>query len=883
MAKFLLIDGSSLIHRAFYALPLLTTKQGQFTNGVYGFAMMLNRMIKEQQPDYLLVCFDKSRVTFRTEIAADYKGTRAETPNELRGQFELVKEYLDALAVAWIELDRYEADDLLGTFAKEGKAAGFDCVIFSGDKDVLQLIEPQVGICLTKKGITEIECWDSTRVMEKYGLTPKQLIDLKSLMGDASDHISGVPGVGEKTALKLLAQFHDLDSLYEQIEQVENEKLRQKLIDNKDLAYQSKALATICRDIPLEINWAQYAMRERDGEQYLEICKRLEFKSLVKEAETMVQKKAPVAVPFQEDLPWAVASSALLSAEGSPSIGDVMGQIKKKGKFTFHLQWQGVVVEGKITDCGIALPDGQYYCLDLKDINTFAELFADPQIAKRTANAKESIMLLAKHGIQIKNLCGDVMIAAYLLQPSESEYVLDDLARQYEVKELPLVQTQDCAYYALLTDRLSYILEEKIASCGMDRLYHTVEMPLCAVLAVMELSGVKVDRQKLRQMSKDLQEHLDQLVKEIYQLAGHEFNLNSPKQLGYVLFEEMQIPAVKKTKTGYSTDSEVLEQLAKDFEIAAKLLDYRAYAKLKSTYTDSLDKLINPQTGKVHTTFKQTVTTTGRLSSVEPNLQNIPIRMELGKKLRQVFVAENENHLLLAADYNQIELRVLAHISQEPKLIQAFLDGEDIHTRTASEVLGVAPSDITSDMRRQAKAVNFGIVYGISDYGLSRNLGISRRQAQDYIDLYFERYPGVLRYQKESIKSGEELGYVSTLLGRRRYLPDLRSSNFNLRSFAQRMAINTPIQGTAADIIKIAMVNIYKQMLKQNLRSKMILQVHDELIFDVPFEEKDTMEHLVQEKMQNALELVVPLTVDLKTGFDWYNMKPSDFNSALVL
>lgn len=884
--KLLLIDGSSLIHRAFYALPLLSNAQGEYTNGVYGFMMMMNRMLRQDKPELAVICLDKSRVTFRNQIAADYKATRKETPAELRGQFELLKEVLPPFGIACEELVGYEADDLLGTLARMGARQGLQVEIFSGDKDVLQLVDKDIHVYLTKKGISETEHWDEEKVIGHYGLTPSQLIDLKALMGDASDNISGVPGVGEKTALKLLHQFGNIENMYQKIDEVENVKLRQKLIDNKEAAFRSRLLATICKEAPLAAPLEKYLYTGPDMERLLPLYKRLQFRALVKELEEQIGKQTRELNREQSLFPetWetqgqGAAGENSFAVLDQKTAGELIKKIRQAGKISLYLQWQGPPLQGDILACGIALPEGESYAFEKAAGNmeavlaVLADVLSDPQISKLTIDSKEAILLLQEYDVKLKGIISDAALAAYLLDPAAASYGLEELCSIYNVPYAAVSGLAGAAQKAAALYPLCGELEQRIASYDMEKLYHDVELPLAAVLAKMEQNGIKVEKAKLEDYSVKLEAEAQRLMSEIYEAAGETFNINSTKQLAYVLFEKMQIPSLKKTKTGYSTDSEVLEELAVTYPIASKILEYRACTKMKSTYADGLRHLIDPQTGKIHTTFKQTVTATGRLSSVEPNLQNIPVRTELGRSFRQVFIPEKESNFLLAGDYNQIELRILAHITGDEKLRQAFYSKEDIHARTAAEVFGLDIKDVTADLRRQAKAVNFGIVYGISDYGLSRDLGISRAQAHDYIQKYFARYPGVALYQKEIIEQGREKGYVSTILGRRRYLPDLASSNFNLRSFAQRMAINTPIQGSAADIIKIAMVNIAGAMEEKGMRSKMLLQVHDELIFDMAPEEREILPLLVRELMEKAVELSVPVTIDMKVGINWYQME----------
>ncbi|NLF80603.1 MAG: DNA polymerase I [Clostridia bacterium] len=887
MKKLLLIDGSSLLHRAFYALPLLSSKEGIFTNAVHGFMMMLNRLLGSQKPDYILVAFDKSRVTFRNQLYAEYKGNRKETPPELRGQFELIKEVLDAAHIHWQETDGYEADDILGTLACQGEKDGFAVEIFSGDRDVFQLIDDNTTVFMTKKGISEIERYDREAIRERYGVTPRQLIEIKGLMGDSSDNIPGVPGVGEKTAIKLITEYGSIDNLYAHLDEIRG-KLAEKLAANRDLAYQSRELAVICRDMPLAADWQEYAYdRNTDFSGLAAIYRKLGMTQLLRSLPAQAasgreeaELKTPITAFDNDERPWPeaggkarpAAAAATLAAPSLADAADIDAFIKAAkaaGTCAIFPRWQPPVVEGHILELGLALADGIALSVTAEQLPKLAALLADPAIAKQTAYSKELRGLLLAHHIELAGVADDIILAAYLLDAMAGSYQPVQLAAEYGLSPAG----ERAIDLAALIPPLAVEMRARLSEQQMLELYEKMELPLSAVLADMERAGVRVEGNKLAEMSGRLAAAAEQYQEEIFAIAGHEFNLNSPKQLGVVLFEELQIPPTKKTKTGYSTNAEVLESLAGEWQIAARILDYRLAAKLRSTYTDGLRQLINPHTGKIHTTFTQTVTATGRLSSLEPNLQNIPIRHELGRRIREVFTADEPEDILLAADYSQIDLRVMAHISRDAKLIEAFRHGEDIHSRTASEVLGIAPEDLTPEQRRQAKAVNFGIIYGISDYGLSRDLGISRAEAGDYIARYFQRYPGVAEYQRRIILEARRSGYVATLCGRRRYLPDLLNRNFNLRSLAERMAINTPIQGTSADIIKLAMIEIADYIRRQGLKSQMILQVHDELIFNVPPAELPEMSNIVKDKMENALRLDVPLTVDVKYGHNWYEME----------
>ncbi|MCR6546290.1 DNA polymerase I [Dehalobacterium formicoaceticum] len=878
MKKFLIVDGNSLIHRAFYALPLLSNAQGQFTNGAYGFTTMFTKILDEEKPDYVVVCFDKDKKTFRTEQFKDYKGQRKPTPAELATQFALVRQIINALNVVYEELDGYEADDIIGAMVKRGEEAGFTNLILTGDKDALQLVSNHSTVLLIRKGISELEPFDEQAIFDKYALKPYQIIDLKGLMGDSSDNIPGVPGVGEKTALKLLHQYQTVEGIYENLEEL-TPKLRSKLAENRQLADLSKDLATIRTDLPLEIDLSRYKSSAPNYEELLKVYRELEFKSLVPgvldrmagelEKPVMSGEKREV-VPRVTVLEDRTSLSNIISSSGTG---------KKLAIYTLH---QGNYFQGDIVALALAFSGEESYVIFLADKEEeekrqiLQTVFSGAPEKKIVYNGKELLVMLARHGVSFSGEFSDVMLGAYLLDPgSSAHYSLEALALEY--LQIPLLAKEqaeeDYGIRVQILWQLSDLLERKLKEQEMEDLYRQVELPLEKILAQMELAGIKVEKAQLEVMSKELEAAITLVRSEIYRQAGEEFNLNSPKQLGVILFEKLGLPPLKKTKTGYSTSAEVLDQLAERHEIVAQILEYRTLAKLKSTYVDGLQPLINPETGKLHTSFNQMVTATGRLSSTEPNLQNIPIRIELGRRIRKVFVPETENNILLAGDYSQIELRVLAHISQDPVLQEAFRADQDIHTRTAAEVFGVPMDQVDGEMRRRAKAVNFGIVYGISDYGLSRDLGIPRHDSKHYIEQYFKRYPGVAAYLEAIVAEAKDKGYVTTLLKRRRYLPDILSSNYNVRSFGERTAMNTPIQGSAADIIKVAMIDVAEFMQSEGYRSKMILQVHDELIFDVLPEELSSLAQGIKSRMEQAISLSVPLKVDLKTGPDWYQME----------
>jgi DNA polymerase-1 len=877
MKKFLIVDGNSLIHRAFYALPLLSNAQGDFTNAAYGFTTMFTKILAEEQPDYVIVCFDKGKVTFRTEQFQDYKGHRKATPPELRPQFPLVKRILAAMNVAFVELEGYEADDLIGTMVQKGEEAGFNNLVLTGDKDALQLVSDRSTVLLIRKGISDLDRYDRQAVLDRYGLEPKQIIDLKGLMGDASDNIPGVPGIGEKTALKLLHRYGTVEGIYEHLNEITS-KLGEKLRENRSLADLSKKLASIECCVPMEIDFSQYQSKLPDYDKLLAIYKELDFKSLIKgilDRMAAANQGTPSVLDEEREEKFSFNQISDIN-----EIREILHEVDKSLSLAIYVTHRGDYFQGDVSSLSFAFSGHDAYAVFEDNMGTesfcavLKMIFQESQLKKIVYNAKELQVMLAHKGIKIREAVSDVMLGAYLLNPGASEYSLESLSLEYLNKALVTRENEveDHARRAQVLLQLNTVIERKIREQGMEKLYREVELPLEMVLAEMEFTGVKVDGDMLKTMSGRLEGAISEISREIYRLAGEEFNINSPKQLGGILFEKLGLPPLKKTKTGYSTNGEVLEHLAERHEIAAKIIEHRMLVKLKSTYVDGMQSLINPQTGKLHTSFNQTVTATGRLSSTEPNLQNIPIRMELGRQIRKVFVPGEKENLLLAGDYSQIELRVLAHISGDLVLQEAFRKDQDIHARTASEVFGVHMEQVDGEMRRRAKAVNFGIIYGISDYGLARELGITRKEAKKYIDSYFARYQGVAEYLRRVVAEAKNTGYVTTILNRRRYLPDIFSSNYNVRSFGERTAMNTPIQGSAADIIKVAMVNVFNLLKEKGYRSKMILQVHDELIFEVVPEEMKTLAIEIKNLMENAISLDVPLKVDLKWGKDWYQM-----------
>lgn len=870
--KIMIIDGNSLAHRAFYALPLLTNRQGVFTNAVYGFTTMLLKVLKEEQPGYAVVAFDKGK-TFRHERFESYKGQRKPTPQELRPQFPLIHRVLQALKISIMQLEGFEADDLIGTIATQAEQAGYEIIIVTGDRDSLQLVSENITAMITRKGISIMEKYDLQTIQEKYCLQPLQLRDVKGLMGDASDNIPGVPGIGEKTAVKLIQEYGSIENIFINLEEMANKKLAEKIRPYQDQAILSKELGSIACTAPLEIDFSALRLQEPDYSQLLEVLRELEFNSLLKDflgrikaGETdnteAVKTEHCELLTSREEFMKVAACKDINKLAVALSF-DSKNYLKAKA-IAAGLAWE----QGAI---GIRCDDW-----DEADLRQFlAAVFSQPGKEIIIHDLKSCLVFAKKRGISYQSAGCDTMLAAYLLNPSASGYDLTSLSLEHLNQAIVPSEkiAREMAQQARIIWQLNGVLEDKLLSTEMYALYKEVELPLAEVLGEMELNGVKLDQVQLQVMGQKLLLGIEALTEEIYKMAGEEFNINSPKQLAAILFDKLGLPPLKKTKTGYSTNAEVLEELAEKHEIVAKILEYRQLAKLKSTYIDGLLTLIDPHTGKVHTTFNQTITATGRLSSTEPNLQNIPIRLEAGRLLRKAFIPSKPGFLLLAADYSQIELRVLADMSGDPGLIDAFNKDHDIHTRTASEVFGVPMEEVTREMRRRAKAVNFGIVYGISDFGLSRDLGIPINEAKQYIELYFRRYPGVKHYLEQVINSAREQGYVTTLLHRRRYLPDIYSTNRNIRSFGERAAMNTPIQGSAADIIKLAMLKVHHELCKAGLKTAMLLQVHDELIFEVPAGEMETAQNLIRQAMEKAYKLKVPLKVDMKFGSNWYDMQ----------
>lgn len=876
MNKLVLIDGNSLSFRAFYALPLLSNKAGIHTNAVYGFAMLLEKILKEEKPNHFLVAFDAGKTTFRHEKYSEYKGGRQKTPPELSEQFPYIRQLLDAYHIKRYELDNYEADDIIGTLSKEADKAGFQTIIITGDRDLTQLATDNVTIYYTKKGVTDVDHYTPDFIAEKHnGLTPNQIIDMKGLMGDTSDNIPGVAGVGEKTAIKLLNQFDTVEGVYEHLDEISGKKLKEKLQNSKEDALMSKELATINVDSPIEVKLEDTLMTHQDEQQEkIELFKKLEFKQLLADIDQSASGEDAIEKTFEIET----------------SFDNVDFTSLKEATIHFELDG-GNYLRNNILKFSLFTGE-KHIVINADDIINYAELVSwleNPNTKKVVYDAKKTYVASHRLGIDIQNISFDIMLASYIIDPSRTisdvqsvvslygqSFVKDDVSiygkgKKFKVPEDDVLNP----YVASITDAIYFAkpnMDKQLEEYNQVELLADLELPLAKILSEMEEIGIYTDVHDLEEMEKEIQEKLDVLIRNIHDAAGEDFNINSPKQLGVVLFETLQLPVIKKTKTGYSTAVDVLEQLQGEHPIIDYILEYRQLSKLQSTYVEGLQKVISDDQ-RIHTRFNQTLAQTGRLSSVDPNLQNIPVRLEEGRKIRKAFKPTSKDNVILSADYSQIELRVLAHITQDESMKEAFINGDDIHTATAMKVFGVEADQVDSLMRRQAKAVNFGIVYGISDYGLSQSLGITRKKAKAFIDDYLASFPGVKQYMSDIVKDAKALGFVETLLHRRRYIPDITSRNFNLRGFAERTAMNTPIQGSAADIIKLAMVKFAQKMKETTYQAKLLLQVHDELIFEVPKSEVDSFSEFVEEIMENALQLDVPLKVDSSYGATWYDAK----------
>ena len=836
--KLLCIDGNSIINRAFYGIRVLSTKSGIFTNGIYGFMNILNHLVEAEAPDGVVVAFDLKAKTFRHKKYEGYKAGRKPTPPELLMQMPLLKELLTYLGHTTLECEGYEADDILGTLAAACEKQGVECVISTGDRDSLQLISDKTKVLLaaTRNGKPEVLNMDKQAIIEKYGFEPKMLIELKALMGDTSDKIPGVAGVGEKTAIDLVQKFGNLENLYKNIESPEiKEGVRQKLIADRDNAYLSRFLGTICLEAPINLNLEDYKTKEQDKENLIPLLQKLEFFKMLEK------------IGGEKATPQKSEEAVVLTKTNAEISGEI-----------FLCK----------TEDGIAIANkNEFKTIDEAEFIKLLKTRANDIICH---NSKELYHVLLKEDFTPSVFKFDTMLAGYLLNPSSTAYDIDKLYSAYVLKEIKAEAT-NAETQAIKGFMLYEKLSEELIKTGEDTLFKDIEMPLSLVLASMEKEGFMLDLDGLKQEGEELAQKLAVLEQEIHSLAGEEFNINSPKQLGVILFEKLELPHKKKTKSGYSTNAEVLEGLKDTHEIIPKILEYRTLAKLKATYCDGLQKAADSD-GVVHTTFNQTEARTGRISSLEPNLQNIPVRRPEGKKLRKYFIAR-EGKVLLDADYSQIELRVLAAIANDKPMIKAFKENVDIHTLTASEVFDLPPLFITPELRSKAKAVNFGIVYGIGAFSLSKDIGTSVAEAKKMIDGYFKTYPGVHKYMEEIVAKAKEDGFVTTIFGRRRYLPEITASNGMLRAFGERVARNMPIQGTAADIIKIAMIRVYNRLKEENINAKLILQVHDELIVEASLADKEKASRILEQEMKNAVNLAVEMSTEVKSGANWYLAK----------
>ena len=874
-----IIDGNSIINRAFYALPDLTNKQGLHTNAIYGFTTMLFKIIENYKPTHISVAFDKKAPTFRHLEYKEYKAGRKKMPDELREQIEPLKNLLDAFKINRLELEGYEADDIIGTVSLKAEKEGYKVFIVTGDKDAIQLASKTTTTLITKKGVGEVDEFDFDEVMKKYEMTPNQFIDLKGLMGDKSDNIPGVPGIGEVTGIKLIKEFGSIENIIENVDSIKGSS-RKKIEEHKDLAIMSKRLATIIRDVPIDITIDDLSFGDYDKANVIDVFNELGFNSLI----SRIGENSDVE---------SEVDNINLSIKELVNIEEFIKDVKsKKSLILKAIRKNGNILEKNLMTIYLSINGEDIYYINEENLDKIRELLISDEIKKYGYELKDDYITLRPYGIFLNNMYFDISIAEYLIDSSSANYTYDSIAMNYfgqkiksteellgkgvKAKKIEELEKEEIDKHIgniiNLVERVNPKMEDKLKSMDMDGLFYHVEMPLVEVLGYMEFEGVMVDKEKLVELGEEFKLSIDKLESEIYLLAGEEFNINSPKQLGVILFEKLELPVIKKTKTGYSTNAEVLERLRDKHEIIDKITEYRQIVKLKSTYVDGLINIINPISHRIHSSFNQTITTTGRISSTEPNLQNIPVRLELGRNIRKVFIA-NKGCELVDADYSQIELRVLAHMSQDEHMIDAFNHDIDIHTKTASQVFGIDIKDVTSEQRSAAKAVNFGIVYGISDFGLSQNLKIPVKEAKTYIDNYLNTYEDIKTYMDNTIEEAKKDGYVKTILNRRRYIPEINSGNVILKNLGKRLAMNAPIQGSAADIIKIAMVNVYKKLEEKNLKSKLILQVHDELIIETCEDEIEIVSKIVKDEMEHAVSMDVNLDVDLNVGKSWYETK----------
>lgn len=864
MEKLLILDSNSLMNRAFYALSPLTTSEGISTSAIYGFMNMLLKMKEEIKPDYIVAAFDRKAPTFRHKEYSDYKAGRKKMPAELAMQFPIIKDILKNLAIEIYEIDGFEADDIIGTVANLCEKEGIEVYVVTGDKDALQLVSENINVIITKKGVTETEEYNKQAFIHEYKITPKQFIDVKGLMGDKSDNIPGVPEIGEKTAFKLIQTYGSIEEVLNNVENVNGKRLKENLEEYREQALFSKKLATIITEVPIDINLEDIKSNENFNKEALkEQLMKLEMKKLLYKIIGEDEKKE-----------ISINKETINTLE---ALKKTLEEIKDEAFFTYTVLDSSVFSKIRIDKIFLGQENqSKEICIDeiieenkeetLKIIKSFME---NENIKKVIHDSKALITILSKENIELKGLEFDTAIAAYLLDSSKGKYELNSLISRYLLEDVEEDNFFNLSFYI---KPLYLKLKELISKDNMDELYYTIELPLVYVLSAMEKEGFNIDKLMLDELQNKFTTEIDKTQKEIYNLAEEEFNISSPKQLGKILFEKLDLPVIKKTKTGYSTNAEVLEQLKDKHPIIEKVIYYRQITKLNSTYVEGLKNVIDSD-GAIHSSFNQTVTTTGRLSSTEPNLQNIPIKYEMGREIRKVFIPKEKGDIILSCDYSQIELRVLAHMANDENMINAFKHHSDIHRKTASEVFNTPFEEVTPVMRSRAKAVNFGIIYGMSDFSLAQDLKISKKEAAEYMAIYFDRYPNIKSYLNETVEKAKEDGYVLTILNRRRFIPEIKSSNKIVKALGDRLAMNAPIQGSAADIIKIAMVKVYNRLNKEKLKSKLILQVHDELILNVKENEEEKVRALVKEEMENAVKLKVPMEVDINEGSTWYEAK----------
>ena len=881
--RLIIIDGNSIINRAFYALPDMTNSEGLHTNAVYGFTRMLFKIIDDYKPTHISVAFDKKAPTFRHKEYADYKAGRKKMPDELGQQLQPLKELLDAFNIHRMEMAGYEADDLIGTVAKMGEDNDFEVYIVTGDKDAIQLASNKTTTLITKKGVGEVEEYNYDSVVERYEMTPTQFIDLKGLMGDKSDNIPGVPGIGEKTGIKLIKEFSSIENIIENIDQLKG-SVKKKIEENKEQAIFSKKLATIIRDVPIEISLDELSYGDYDKKAVIEEFKKFGFTTLIKQVLAMDDVEGESTVEEKSELKISHLDNVL----------EFKKEVEKTNKlFIKTVSKVGNILEQNLMYVFLSADGENIYYINDEELELIKDIIFNEEIKKIGYNLKDDYLAFKPYNIEINNMFFDIAIGEYLIDSkSSTSYECSDIAMKYLTKKIKsqeellgkgakakkfsdLSLEELSTYFGEILNTVYNVypmMEKTFKDMDMEYLFYDVEMPLVEVLGSMEYCGMAVDKNQLNELGNKFKEIISNLEEEIFSLAGEKFNINSPKQLGVILFEKLELPVIKKTKTGYSTSADVLEKLRDKHEIIDKITEYRQIVKLNSTYVEGLLGIINPISGRIHSSFNQTITTTGRISSTEPNLQNIPVKTEMGREIRKVFIAD-EHSKLVDADYSQVELRVLAHMSGDEHMIEAFQNDIDIHSKTASQIFGVDVNDVSSKQRSEAKAINFGIVYGKTDFGLSQDLNIPVPQAKAYIESYFANYDKIKVFMDDAIKNATDNGYALTIFNRRRYIPEINSSNFMVRNQGKRFAMNAPIQGSAADIIKIAMVNVFTRLKDENLKSRLILQVHDELIVEAVEEELDKVCNIVKEEMESAVNLQVHLDVDLNVGDSWFETK----------